>query len=72
MFQPFYRALGTNVDGSGLGLAIVKEIVDKHGASITIDNARRPGPGAPGEGRGCLFTIRLPLASTALGLLPAP
>ncbi|HXD07024.1 MAG TPA: sensor histidine kinase N-terminal domain-containing protein, partial [Burkholderiaceae bacterium] len=25
VFQPFYRALGTNVDGSGLGLAIVAE-----------------------------------------------
>jgi two-component system, OmpR family, sensor histidine kinase TctE len=27
VFQPFYRALGTQVDGSGLGLAIVREIV---------------------------------------------
>jgi len=37
VFQPFYRALGTNVDGSGLGLPIVKEIAQQHGATISID-----------------------------------
>ena len=39
VFQPFYRALGTNVDGSGLGLAIVLEIANQHDATITIDDA---------------------------------
>ncbi len=39
VFQPFYRALGTNVDGSGLGLPIVKEIAVQHGASVTVDAA---------------------------------
>jgi two-component system sensor histidine kinase TctE len=39
VFEPFYRALGTNVDGSGLGLAIVKEIALQHGASIDIGDA---------------------------------
>jgi hypothetical protein len=29
VFQPFYRALGTQVDGSGLGLAIVQEIAQR-------------------------------------------
>jgi two-component system sensor histidine kinase TctE len=52
VFEPFYRTLGTNVDGSGLGLAIVKEIARQHGASISIDDADRPGhaslPGLPG------------------------
>jgi len=43
VFQPFYRALGTNVDGSGLGLAIVLEIAQQHGASITIEDASLPG-----------------------------
>ena len=37
VFQPFYRALGTNVDGSGLGLPIVKEIAQQHGATVSID-----------------------------------
>ncbi|MDB5890551.1 MAG: sensor histidine kinase [Polaromonas sp.] len=39
VFQPFYRALGTNVDGSGLGLAIVQEIAMQHDATITIEDA---------------------------------
>jgi two-component system, OmpR family, sensor histidine kinase TctE len=36
VFQPFYRALGTDVDGSGLGLAIVREIARQHDAEITL------------------------------------
>jgi two-component system, OmpR family, sensor histidine kinase TctE len=47
VFQPFYRALGTNVDGSGLGLPIVLEIARQHGASIEIEDAR-PGQSPPG------------------------
>jgi two-component system sensor histidine kinase TctE len=39
VFQPFYRALGTNVDGSGLGLPIVREIAQQHGANVSIDAA---------------------------------
>jgi two-component system sensor histidine kinase TctE len=38
VFQPFYRALGTNVDGSGLGLAIVREIAQRHNAEITLED----------------------------------
>ncbi|MEY3872707.1 MAG: hypothetical protein RLZZ296_1702 [Pseudomonadota bacterium] len=49
VFQPFYRALGTNVDGTGLGLAIVQEIAQQHGATISIEDAGRTGqPGMPG------------------------
>jgi two-component system sensor histidine kinase TctE len=47
VFQPFYRALGTNVDGSGLGLPIVLEIARQHQASIAIEDAR-PGQNPPG------------------------
>ena len=55
VFQPFYRALGTNVDGSGLGLAIVLEIVQQHGATITVEDAELPGhPQSPGT----RFTVR--------------
>ena len=49
VFQPFYRALGTDVDGSGLGLAIVQEIAHQHHAELTIEDAaparRRGGAG---------------------------
>ena len=46
VFQPFYRALGTDVDGSGLGLAIVREIAAQHGAQIELEDANlRHAPG---------------------------
>ena len=47
VFQPFYRALGTNVDGSGLGLAIVQEIARQHGASVSVEDVL-PGHIPPG------------------------
>jgi two-component system sensor histidine kinase TctE len=47
VLQPFYRALGTNVDGSGLGLAIVQEIAQQHGADIAM-NAAHPERLQPG------------------------
>jgi two-component system sensor histidine kinase TctE len=40
VLQPFYRALGTNVDGSGLGLAIVHEIAQQHGAMVFMEDAQ--------------------------------
>ncbi len=47
VLQPFYRALGTNVDGSGLGLPIVLEIARQHNAEIQLEDAR-PGHVPPG------------------------
>lgn len=43
VFEPFYRALGTNVDGTGLGLPIVREIARQHGAEAWVEDV---GPGA--------------------------
>ena len=53
VFQPFYRALGTEADGSGLGLPIVIEIAQQHSATVTLEKvaAGKPMPGAR-------FTIR--------------
>ncbi len=59
VFQPFYRALGTQVDGSGLGLAIVREIAVRHGATVTIADAR-PRSGASADTPGARLTVRLP------------
>ena len=67
VFQPFYRALGTNVDGSGLGLAIVKEIADRHGAQVIVDSARSTA----GHGPGTLFTVRFPREASAEPETPA-
>jgi len=57
VFQPFFRALGTNVDGSGLGLPIVKEIAQQHGATVSID-AVSSSAAMPGA----CFTVRFGLA----------
>jgi two-component system sensor histidine kinase TctE len=70
VFQPFYRALGTDVDGSGLGLAIVREIAEKHGATVTVGPARTPAPGS-GETEGALFTVRF-ACDGAVRQAPAP
>jgi two-component system, OmpR family, sensor histidine kinase TctE len=59
VFQPFYRALGTEVDGSGLGLAIVREIAERHGGSVSIE-AAHPRSQPPGT----RFTLRLPVRGT--------
>jgi two-component system sensor histidine kinase TctE len=53
VFQPFYRALGTDTDGSGLGLPIVLEIAHQHNATVTVEDAH-PGRQPPGA----RFTVR--------------
>jgi two-component system sensor histidine kinase TctE len=53
IFEPFYRALGTNVDGSGLGLPIAREIAQQHSARVEVSDAH-PGQQPPGA----LFTVR--------------
>jgi two-component system sensor histidine kinase TctE len=47
VFEPFYRALGTEADGSGLGLPIVMEIAHKHGATVQLQETH-PGQHPPG------------------------
>jgi two-component system sensor histidine kinase TctE len=58
IFQPFYRALGTDVDGSGLGLPIVLEIAQKHGAKVSLEETA-PGQAAPGARFVVSFTATL-------------
>ena len=53
VFQPFYRALGTEADGSGLGLPIVMEIAHQHNATVSLED-HRPGQVPPGA----LFSVR--------------
>jgi two-component system sensor histidine kinase TctE len=66
VFQPFYRALGTNVDGSGLGLPIVQEIARQHGATIELEDAR-PGQVPPGT----RVTVRFAAAAAEAGAVEA-
>jgi len=44
-FEPFYRALGTDVSGSGLGLSIVKSIVERLRGQVDLEDARRGASG---------------------------
>jgi nitrogen fixation/metabolism regulation signal transduction histidine kinase len=53
VFDPYYT---TKVDGTGLGLAIVKKVVLEHAGEIEC---------GPSELGGAMFTIRLPLRSSA-------
>ncbi len=74
VFRPFYRAIDAPVDGSGLGLAIVREVAQRHGAEVSVTDARPRGEAiggaadggeidgaAVGGAPGALFTVRFPL-----------
>ena len=56
VFRMFYRVRhpGENIRGTGLGLYIVRSVVKEHGGKITV--------ASEGVGKGCMFTITLPLA----------
>ena len=62
VFQPFYRALGTEADGSGLGLSIVQEIARQHSAEVTLEDAR-----ADATPPGNRVAVRFARAGVALG-----
>lgn len=72
VFQPFYRALGTNVDGSGLGLAIVREIAEQHAAEVFLEDAQPRASLPPGTGPGARFTVRFHAANAAMPAEPTP
>lgn len=59
-FRAFGERRGKDRTGLGLGLSIARKAVRAHGGDIHIRNA---------PGKGCVFTIDLPLASTTS---PAP
>ena len=53
-FQQADRGPSRPRGGLGLGLAIVRHLVELHGGTVRVDS--------PGEGKGTVFTIGLPLA----------
>ena len=52
-FESFYT---TKERGSGLGLAVVRSMLDLYGATIDIDSE---------QGRGTVFTLRIPKSGAA-------
>lgn len=56
VFRMFYRVRhpGENIRGTGLGLYIVRSVIREHGGRIAV--------ASEGAGKGCIFTITLPLA----------
>lgn len=68
LFQPFVQInhhLNRQNSGSGLGLALVKQIAELHRGEVWVDSE---------VGKGCCFTLSLPLdkATTALSLSVIP
>ncbi|MDE2082546.1 MAG: sensor histidine kinase N-terminal domain-containing protein [Burkholderiales bacterium] len=62
VFRPFYRLPDTAVEGSGLGLAIVREVAERHGATLSLEDARPAGTQAPAGAR---FSVRFAPAAAA-------
>jgi two-component system, OmpR family, sensor kinase len=60
IFERFYRIQANGVTGSGLGLSIVKQILQRHGASISVE--------AGDGGKGSQFVVRFYFLSAR----PAP
>ena len=60
-FQPFGERRGRDRTGLGLGLSIARKAVRAHGGDIHIRNA---------PGKGCVFTIDVPLASETVPASP--
>ena len=59
MFEPFVQIDATK-GGLGIGLALVKGLVEIHGGTVSGQSE--------GPGRGCLFTVRLPVGE--VGSMP--
>ena len=60
IFERFYRgeqAANGNIPGLGIGLSTAKEHVEQHGGSIQVEST---------IGSGSIFTVFLPLATTAM------
>jgi len=58
LFNPFQRLHKQAFPGTGIGLAIVKKILDRHGATVTVDSK---------VDQGTMFRIRFPTGEHTKG-----
>jgi CheY-like chemotaxis protein len=63
MFSQVDRSIERTTGGLGIGLALVKGLVEMHGGQVKAESE--------GEGRGCTFTVILPMATDQEALVPA-
>jgi signal transduction histidine kinase len=66
VFDRFWQADGSSnrkFQGVGIGLALVKELVDMQSGTVTVESE---------EGKGAVFTVRLPYRKSELPAPPAP
>lgn len=54
IFERFFKTDKINPNGSGIGLALSKVFIDMHGGSISVES---------NEGKGSVFTVKLPIRS---------
>ena len=65
VFRPFYRALGTRGRRQRPGPGHRARVAQRHGADISIGDARPPHRGGPANGdRARCFTVRFPARAT--------
>jgi signal transduction histidine kinase len=58
IFAPFFSTRAGSAGGTGLGLSVSLQIVESHGGSIDVEST---------PGRGSVFTVWMPLESSAAG-----
>ncbi|NDJ18007.1 ATP-binding protein [Myxacorys almedinensis] len=61
-FRQEDAAITRKFGGLGLGLSIVRQITELHGGTVSVDS--------PGEGKGTIFTVKIPLAAYHAEALP--